>query len=142
MYKEQLGIDLKIEFADWSIFESNLQSGNYQIGMMGWGAYYNDPYDMLSIHLSNANQIYTGWSNEEYDKLTKAGVIELDPEKRMQDYIAAEKILLDEYVTDPFATTVVHQFTRDFMHDKYAEYGQENLYFTHPGWKNVYTSGR
>ena len=81
-----------MNFADWSIFESDLH-GNYQIGMMGWGAYYNDPYDMLSIHLSNANQIYTGWSNEEYDKLTKAGVIELDPEKRMQDYIAAEKIL-------------------------------------------------
>ena len=60
----------------------------------------------------------------------------------MQDYIAAEKILLDEYVTDPFATAVTHQFTRDFMHDKYAEYGQENLYFIHPGWKNVYTSGR
>lgn len=141
-YKESLGIDLKIDFSEWGIFSDNLTNGNYQIGFMGWGAYFNDPYDMLSLHISENNMLSTNWSNEEYDKMVKAGVVELDPEKRMQDYVDAERILMDNYVTCPLATSVTHSFTKSFLHDKYAEYGQDNLYFISPGWKNVYTSGR
>lgn len=142
VYKESLGIDLKIDFSEWDIFSDNLSNGNYQIGFMAWGAYYNDPYDMLSIHLSDFNQISSNWKNEEYDALCKAGMTEMDPEKRMQDYVDAERLLMENYVTCPFATSVTHQFTKSYVHDKYAEYGEDNLYFIHPGWKNTYIEGR
>ena len=142
MYKETLGIELKINFKEWSIYSSDIEQGNYQMGFMSWGAYYNDPYDMLSIHLSDANQVYTFWANEEYDKLAKAGVIEQDPDKRMQYYIDAEKIMLDDYVTAPVATSVTHRFTKSYVHDKKADYGEDQLYFYHTGWKYTYTSGR
>lgn len=138
MYKEALGIDLKIDFSEWGIFESNAKQGNYQLGFMSWGAYYNDPYDMLSIHLSDFNQIYTGWANADYDALVKKAVTEMDADKRMEMYIEAEQMVLDANIVCPFATGIKQQFTKSYVHDKYAEYGQDQLYFTHPGWKNTY----
>lgn len=142
MYKEALGVDVKIDFSEWGIFSDNVYSGNFQLGFMAWGAYYNDPYDMLSIHLTDFNQIATGWSDPEYDKLVLGASQEMDEDARMQMYIDAENILLEANVMCPFATSVTHQFTKSFLHDKYAEYGQDNLYFTHEGWKNVYVEGR
>ncbi len=141
-YKEALGVEVKIDFSEWGIFSDNLANGNYQIGYMSWGAYFNDPYDMLSLHMSEFNQISTNWSNADYDALVKAGASEPDSEKRMQDYVDAEKILMDNYVVCPFATSVNHLFTKSYVHDKYAEYGEESLYFKHPGWKNVYVTDR
>ena len=138
MYKEALGVEIKIDFSEWGIFESNAKNGNYQIGFMGWGAYYNDPYDMLSIHLSDFNQVYTGWANPEYDELVKKAVTEMDENTRMDMYIQAEKMVLDDYVVCPFATSIKQMFTKSYVHDKYAEYGTDQLYFTHPGWKNTY----
>jgi len=138
MYKEALGVDVKISFSEWSIFSDNVYSGNFQIGFMAWGAYYNDPYDMLSIHLTDFNQIATGWSNADYDALVLGASQEMDEDARMQMYIDAEQILLDANVMCPFATSVTHRFSKSYVHDKYAEYGQDNLYFTHEGWKNTY----
>ena len=142
MYKEALGVDVKIDFSEWGIFSDNVYSGNFQLGFMAWGAYYNDPYDMLSIHLTDFNQIATGWSNAEYDALVLGAAQEMDEEARMQMYIDAEEILLEANVMCPFATSVTHQFTKSYLHDKYAEYGDENLYFIHEGWKNTYIEGR
>ena len=142
MYKEALGVDVKIDFSEWGIFSDNVYSGNFQLGFMAWGAYYNDPYDMLSVHLTDFNQIATGWSDPEYDKLVLGASQEMDEDARMQMYIDAENILLEANVMCPFATSVSHQFTKSYLHDKYAEYGQDNLYFTHEGWKNVYVEGR
>lgn len=142
MYKETLGINLKIDFSEWGIFQDNLTNGKYQIGFMSWGAYYNDPYDMLSVNMTDFNQIYTGWSNEEYDQLSKAGSTEMDETKRMDDYVKAERIFIEDYVTCPLATSVTHQFSKSYVHSKYVDYGEDQLYFAHPGWKNVYTSGR
>lgn len=142
MYKEALGVNIKIDFSEWGIFSDNVYSGNFQIGYMAWSAYYNDPYDMLSIHLTDFNQIATGWSDPEYDKLVLGASQEMDEDARMQMYIDAEQILLDANVMCPLATSVTHRFTKSFLHDKYAEYGQDNLYFTHEGWKNTYIEGR
>lgn len=142
-YKEQLGINLKIDFSEWGIFEDNLENGRYQIGFMGWGAYFNDPYDMLSIHVSDWNMLYTGWANSDYDKLVMDGQKEMDPEKRMSDYVEAEKILMGEYVVCPMATSVTHTFSKPYLHDSQNDYGREDgLYFVHPGWKYGFTSGR
>lgn len=142
MYKEALGVEVQIDFNEWGIFSDNVYSGNFQMGFMGWGAYYNDPYDMLSIHLSDFNQVATGWASEEYDNLVLGAASEMDEAKRMDMYIEAENVLLDANIVCPFATSVTHQFTKSYLHDKYAEYGEDNLYFIHEGWKNTYVEGR
>jgi ABC-type oligopeptide transport system substrate-binding subunit len=137
VYKEQLGVDLEISYSEWGIFYANVQKGDYQIGFMSWGAYYNDPYDMLSLFVSSYDAIETGWSNAQYDALIKASGTEMDEAKRLQEYIDAETILLkDECVVSPLATNQTHQFTKSHV------YGYATLGFTVSEFKHVYTSGR
>lgn len=137
VYKQELGVNLEINFAEWGIFYDNVTKGNYQIGFMGWGAYYNDPYDVLSLFMSDYDAIKTGWVNEEYDALIRKASTEMDEEKRLQLYIDAETILIkDEAVVSPLATSRVNQFVRDYVH------GYATLGFSNMGFKYVYTSGR
>lgn len=137
VYLYELGVNLKIDFAEWGIFYDNIQKGNYQIGFMGWGAYYNDPYDVLSLFVSAYDMIETGWANEEYDNLIYKAAVEMDDQKRLDYYIAAENILIrDEAVACPLATSGVNQFVRKFVHN-YSRLGFSNM-----GFKYTYTSGR
>ena len=104
---------------------------------MGWGAYYNDPYDVLSLFVSEFDMIETGWANEEFDELIFKAAVEMDEQKRLEYYIAAENILLrEEAVASPLATARVNQFVKNYVH------GYSTLGFSSMGFKYVYTSGR
>lgn len=136
VYKMELGVDIKIDFSEWGIFSENLSNGNYQMGYMSWEAYYNDPYDVLSVFYSDWDQCSTGWANEEYDALVKAGSTEMDEQKRLEDYIQAERLLLDDAVICPLVTSQVHSFYKNYV------YGYSELGFSSNGYKGMYTSGR
>ncbi len=136
VYLTDLGVNLKINFAEWGIFYENVQNGNYQMGYMSWGAYYNDPYDVLSIFKSEWDQVETGWANKQFDELVDKGAIEMDEKVRIQHYIDAEKILLDEAVVCPLATSTSHSFYKNYV------FGYSNLGFSANGYKDMFTSGR
>ncbi len=136
VYLTDLGVSLKINFAEWGIFYENVQNGNYQMAYMSWGAYYNDPYDVLSIFKSEWDQVETGWANEEFDKLIDKGAIEMDEKVRIQYFIDAEKILLDEAVACPLATSTSHSFYKNYV------FGYSNLGFSANGYKDIFTKGR
>lgn len=136
VYSTELGVELKIDFADWGIFSENVKKGNYQLAFMSWGAYYNDPYDVLSIFYSEWDQVGTGWSNSEYDALINKGAIEMNEETRLQYYMDAEKILMNDNVVCPLATNTTHIFYRNYV------YGYSTLGFASQGYKYMYTEGR
>lgn len=136
VYLTELGVNLKIDFSEWGIFSDNLQTGNYQMGYMSWGAYYNDPYDVLSAFYSDYDQCSTGWGNAEYDKLVKEASVEMDEQKRLDLYIQAETMLLDDAVICPLATGQYNDFYKSYM------FGYEALGFSTNGYKDLYTSGR
>lgn len=136
-YNTALGIDLKIDFSEWGIFSSNLEQGNYQIGYMGWGAYYNDPYDVLSLFKSDVDSIQTGWSNAEYDELVTKAQSEMDEAKRLEMYKEAETILLlDEYVVNPILFPSSNSFYKNFVQ------GYSTLAFSSGGYQGMTTGGR
>lgn len=137
IYKNELGVDVELTFNDWGIFNSNVQSGNYQAGFMGWGAYYNDPYDTLSLFLSGSTAINTGWSNSKFDETITAAGKEMDEAKRLQGYIDAETILIKEdCVVSPMATNQVQQFYQPYMR------GYRTVPYNDDGIKYMYTEGR
>ncbi len=136
VYLTELGVNLKINFAEWAIFYENVQNGNYQMAYMSWGAYYNDPYDVLSIFKSELDQVETGWANAEFDRLIDEANVEMDEQKRLENYIAAEKILLEEAVACPLLTSTVHSFYKNYV------YGYSSLGFSTNGYKDMYTVGR
>lgn len=136
-YNTALGINLKIDFSEWGIFSSNLEQGNYQIGYMAWGAYYNDPYDVLSLFKSDVDSIQTGWSNAAYDELVTKAQSEMDEAKRLEMYKEAETILLlEEYVVNPILFPSSNSFYKNFVQ------GYATLAFSSGGYQGMNTGAR
>src|SRR5699024_11831531 len=38
MYKDTLGVEVKVEQLEWPVFDSNVNNGDFQIGYMAWTA--------------------------------------------------------------------------------------------------------
>lgn len=137
IYGEALGVNLKIDFNEWGIFSSNLNTGNYQIGYMSWGAYYNDPYDMLSLFCSDIDAIQTKWVNTEYDELVKEAFQTMDADKRMEMYAEAERILLlEDCVVNPILFPSSNSFYRNYVQ------GYATLAFSNGGYQGMNTGAR
>jgi len=136
VYLTDLGVNIKIDFAEWGIFYENVTNGKYQMGYMSWGAYYNDPYDVLSIFKSEYDQVKTGWANKEFDELIDKAGVEMDASTRIKYYKDAERILLNEAAVCPLATSTSHSFYKNYV------YGYSNLGFSANGYKDIYTKGR
>ncbi len=134
VYLTELGITLKIDFSEWGVFYENVQNENYQIALMSWGAYYNDPYDVLSVFYSEWDQAETGWGNKKYDELLDMGSIEMDEQKRLEYYIEAERMMLDDYVVSPLATGNANIFYRNYVG------GYSSLGFSNEGSKYITVS--
>ncbi|MCE5196979.1 MAG: peptide ABC transporter substrate-binding protein [Negativicutes bacterium] len=135
--QETLGIFLKISYSEWEVFQSKIEKGNYQVGLMAWSAFYNEPYDMLGLFASEVNAIKTGWSNAEFDRLLRNAAVEMKESIRLEQYKQAETILLkNECVVSPLLVSRVNQFYKGYV------YGYASLCFSNSGLKYVYTSGR
>ena len=134
---ETLGVRLEIDFKEWGVFSSNLEKHNYQIGFMAWGAYYSDPYDLLSILVSDSDMIRTGWKSEKFDSLMKAAAHEMDDAKRLDELVQAEHIaVVDDCVVAPVVQSVVHNFIPKFVKNVSV------LGFNSEGNLYTYTDGR
>ncbi|GGJ19651.1 peptide ABC transporter substrate-binding protein [Paenibacillus hunanensis] len=96
MWKKNLGVDVKTENQEWSVFLNNRQSGNYQIARAGWTADYNDPMTFMDLWLTNGGNNDAKYSNPAYDKLVKDAKSTQDNTKRMADMSQAEKMLIED----------------------------------------------
>lgn len=137
VFQNELGVTCNLEQMEWGIFSSKVDSGEYQMGFMGWGAYYSDPYDVLSLFESSYDAFGTGWSNEEFDKLLVESSHEMDEAKRTEMYMQLEKMIVeDDMVVNPLACSETQMFYKPYMR------GYDVMAFGSSGYKYMYTSGR
>jgi len=61
-----------------------------------WGADYNDPMTFLDMWTTTSSFNTMDYSNPNYDKLIASAQNEVDPAKRAQDLVQAEKLLVDD----------------------------------------------
>ncbi|MDO5754890.1 MAG: peptide ABC transporter substrate-binding protein [Tissierellia bacterium] len=134
--KGTLGVDIQVATNEWSAFVDQVNNGNFEIGYMAWMADYNDPYAMLSLHLTDVNGLYTGWSNEKYDQLVRDARAEEDVEKQKEMYEEAETLLMEESPVVPIFNPVNNVYRYDYL------FGYTINPFATQGIKYGYTSGR
>lgn len=96
MWKENLGIDAKLDLQEWKVFLKNRQSLNYDIARAGWGADYNDPMTFIDMFTSKGGNNDIGFKNPEYDALVKEAYGTNDQQKRVDAMAKAEKILIGD----------------------------------------------
>ncbi|PTM57717.1 peptide ABC transporter substrate-binding protein [Desmospora activa] len=96
-----LGIKVKLQVLPFAQKLDRESNGDFQASFAGWGADYNDPMTYLDVMLTGGSYNRGGWSNEDYDKLVKKSMTNPDFEKRADDLVEAEKILIDEMGVAP-----------------------------------------
>ncbi|MGH4124891.1 MAG: peptide ABC transporter substrate-binding protein [Clostridium sp.] len=137
MYKKSLGIDLKMEYVEWPVFQKRTEEMDYQIAGMAWSGDYNDPNTFFDMWVTGTGTVPTGWSNAKYDKLIKQTTETTNPEERTELFKQAEKILVaDDAVISPSMYRMRNSFRR-----KYVKRVMKPL-FGAQDFKYTYTQGR
>src|SRR5690606_14891731 len=76
---------------------------DYDIQVAGWSPDYLDPNTFLNLWVTGGGNNKMSFSNEEYDRLINeaATTYAQDQEKRYQNFLEAEKILMEEAAIAP-----------------------------------------
>ncbi len=137
MYKKNLGIDLKMEYVEWPVFQKRTDEMDYQIAGMAWIGDYNDPNTFFDMWMTGANIVPTGWSNAKYDDLLKQAAATTDPAKRTDLFKQAEQILVvDDAVISPLAYRMKNTFRYKYVNKVMTPlFGAQDF-------KYAYTQGR
>lgn len=113
-WKQNLGVEVKLENQEWKVYIEDLHQGNYQIGRMGWLGDFNDPINFLEQYKEKkGGNNDTNWENAKYKELLNQSAVEKDPEKRKQILAQAEQILMDEMPVMP-----IYFYTNSWVHNE------------------------
>src|SRR5690606_24218257 len=109
MWKNNLGINIKLDSQEWAVFQETRNQGNYEIARHGWIGDYLDPMTMLDMWISSSGQNDARWKNSEYDGLIDLAKKSGDQAERMEAMHKAEEIIMTEmpiipvyYYTDTY----------------------------------------
>ncbi|MBW1722099.1 MAG: ABC transporter substrate-binding protein [Deltaproteobacteria bacterium] len=93
---ESLNPKFKIEVrnVEWKDYMVNIRAFKYPVFIIGWGADYPDPHNFMYPYMSSDGTYgkYIGYSNPEVDRLLKAGIENVDPQKRADAYNKLQQI--------------------------------------------------
>lgn len=113
MFKEVLGVDVKLQSVESSVFSEEQTELKYQLSRSSFLNDFADPINSLESFQTGHSMNRTGWSNAEYDKLIQDAKKESDEAKRFEMLYQAEKILMDEA---PIFT--VHFYNQTFLQNE------------------------
>ncbi|WP_139490990.1 peptide ABC transporter substrate-binding protein [Brevibacillus dissolubilis] len=106
-WKQNLGVDVKLENKEFKVFLDDQNTGNYMIARAGWNADFNDPINFLEMFYDKkGGNNDTLWENPKYRELLDQVAKETDAAKRKELFTQAEAILMDEMPIAPVFTDV------------------------------------
>ncbi len=97
MWKDNLGVEVEIQQAEWATFLQDLHRKRYQVFDVGWIADYPDPENFVDLLFhSKSEQNNPQYSNPQVDSLLEKARGERDPSARLKIYEQVEQTLVDE----------------------------------------------
>ncbi len=119
MWKNNLGVTVEIVTYDNKTMSEMADIGNFNIVSDGWTGLYPDPMSIMQpMDWISGSVINTFWPNQEFHDLLTGTIAETDQQKRMDDFVKMEQIIIDEMPIIP-------------LNYRY------NLYLCKPNMKNV-----
>ena len=91
------GVTVTLSPVPFSVRLDRSNSGDFDVVMGGWGADYADASSFLDLFVTGNSYNRGQWSNSDYDAAIKAASTTdvNDPEKRWDDLVKAEKVLME-----------------------------------------------
>ena len=110
-WQTALGVSVKLENQDWSVFLENRKQGNYQIARNGWIADYNDPISFLDMWLTGGGNNDAQYSSADYDAAIAEAKASSDAQVRMDAMHRAEDIIIGQ----DWALGPIYFYTQKYM---------------------------
>jgi ABC-type transport system substrate-binding protein len=117
MWRENLGIEVKIEYLDPINFTAAAHKGHGQIVLYGWGADYPDPANFLDILFHSKSEFnVSGYTNTQVDALLEQARTEIDSATRLSLYHQAETLLLNDHAVIPMDNSMDFNLVNPRVH--------------------------
>jgi len=97
----EIYVDAEIEQSDAAVFYNLMQEHDFDLGIAGWVADFNDASNFLDLLRTGNSNNYGQYSNAEYDELMDRAAAEQDLEVRGRLLADAEAIALSEHAWIP-----------------------------------------
>lgn len=106
-WEQVLGIKCEIETSEWNRHFEKLTSRRYQIGLIHWTSWVNDPiYTLQSFKHGKEKVNFTGWDNNEFKKLLDESDQTIDIKEREEFLRKAEEMVIEEAIVTPICYCV------------------------------------
>lgn len=128
MWEQNLGIKVEVSSADWAVFYSDVQAGNYEVAAMGWGADYINPMSFLPLLYTDDITNNANYSNADYDAAVNQIKVEKEPAKFAELVKKADEIASSEYAVLPLYYKAENFLLKDYVKGVYMT-SSSNLYF-------------
>lgn len=96
MLKQNLGIDVTLENAEWNVFLEDQKALNHQLSRSSFLHDYADPINALESFVTDSSMNRTGWSNVKYDEFITNAKAATDEQQRYDYMYQAEQLLFEE----------------------------------------------
>ena len=94
----EVGIDLNVEFLEWSQFIEHYQNNtNDDLMLLGLATSLYDAAQALDHYYSDSplNEGRMDWVNEDFDELFFAAETNMDPDERLEQYLEAQELVAE-----------------------------------------------
>jgi len=117
MWKQNLGLDVKLANQEWKVYLKTLQEDSPQIWRLGWCSDYPDANNFTKEVFATGGheEAATKWNNATFDAILAKAALETDLTKRTDLYAQAEQIL----VYDDAAIAPIYFYTRNTVTKPY-----------------------
>ncbi|MDO8673428.1 MAG: peptide ABC transporter substrate-binding protein, partial [Dehalococcoidia bacterium] len=97
MWKQNLGVEVRIEQVEWATYLNDLEKHKFQMFEVGWIADYPDPQDFLDILFHSASRDNNSdYANPEVDAILEKARVEPNVANRMKMYQQAEQLIVND----------------------------------------------
>lgn len=127
MWKKNLGVNVVLVNQEWKVYLDTQTSHNFTLSRAGWIGDYNDANTFLDMFMSDNGNNKAGFVNAKYDELLHSAEKEIDGQKRLKIFQAAEDILMEELPMIP-----IYVYTRVYLKSKGVKGWDANILDVHP----------
>ena len=128
MFKTNLNINVEISSNDWAIYYESIQTGDYEVGAMGWSADYLNPMSFLPLFKTGDSTNNAFYSTSAYDDLVNQIMMETDAAAAAELTLQADEIVSNDYVCIPLYYKSNSYLMKDYISGVYMV-SSSNMYF-------------
>lgn len=119
MWKQNLGIDVRLVSLDFRVYLENQRTGAYDISRSRWIGDYNDPNTFLDMFVTDGGNNHTRWASPVYDRHIAAAADAAGADERYKHFQTAEELLLESAPITPLyhgtRTYLIHPDVQNWM---------------------------